>query len=403
MRRKAIVLLCGLCIIAFTASCARQRTAQQPASPPQAANQSFSPRRVPFSAAHLDRLRVPPGFRVTVFAQGIPNARIMAVGADGTVYVTQPQRDQITALQDRDGDGRAETQRVAVSRISYPHGVTLHQNRMYIAAPQRVYVAELQANGQVGTPQLLADNFPPGGNHPNRTLAVGPDGRLYVSVGSSCNVCVEENREYASIVQMRLDGGDRRVFAGGLRNTIGFAWHPVTGELWGMDQGADGRGPNLPPEELNQIINGRNYGWPWCYGKRQVDTRTPGNPTGSTKAEFCARSEPAVLEYQAHSSPIQFRFYTGSQFPADYRHDAFIAFHGSWNRGRPVGYKVVRVRFNGVGRPTGFDDFLTGFLVDNNTAQFGRPAGIAQLRDGSLLIGDDSNGVIYRVAYVGTR
>ncbi|MHB9132551.1 MAG: PQQ-dependent sugar dehydrogenase [Armatimonadota bacterium] len=401
------------CLLLMTAgSCAQPR--QTVKQPPQAAkktqatdqaspatNASFSPRRVAFSTAMLQRLRVPAGFQVNVFAQGVTDARIIVAGPGNVVYVSQPDLGQVTALWDRNRDGRADTQRAVVSGISRVHGLTIRGNQLYLSPPTRVYVADINADGTVGRPRVFINNLPPGGNHGNRTLAFGPDGLLYISVGSSCNACVERNPEHATMLQVRADGSGRRVFARGLRNTIGFAWHPVTDQLWGMDQGSDFRGPNNPPEELNRIIDGRHYGWPWCYGKRQIDEATPGQPSSTTKAQFCPTTEPSVLEYQAHSSPIQLAFYTGTQFPAAFRNDAFLTFHGSWNRQPSVGYKVVRIRFDANGRPTGFEDFLTGFLTDNGTAQFGRPAGLAVMPDGSLLIGDDGNGVIYRVSYRG--
>ncbi|HEY3378825.1 MAG TPA: PQQ-dependent sugar dehydrogenase [Armatimonadota bacterium] len=387
MTIRGLYVLCLACCAVCLASCARSA--------------SFSPRQVPASDARIKSLRLPAGFAVNVFARGVSDARMIAVGPSGVVYVTQPQRNRVTALWDSNHDGRAEAQRAVVSGISYPHGITIHANKLYLAAPTRVYVADLQADGTVSMPRLLFNGLPPGGRHPNRTLAFGPDGLLYLSVGSSCNACAEDRPEYASLLRMRADGSARRIFARGLRNTIGFDWHPTTHVLWGMDQGSDDRGANVPPEELNRLEDGRHYGWPWCYGKRVVDTLTPGNPPGMTIAQFAATTAPAVLEYQAHSSPIQLLFYTGASFPATYRHDAFLTFHGSWNRRPSVGYKVVRVRFNAQGEPTGFEDFLTGFLANNGQAQFARPCGLAQLGDGSLLIGDDSQGVIYRVSYRG--
>jgi glucose/arabinose dehydrogenase len=319
---------------------------------------------------------------------------MLAVGPDGTVYVSQPDAGQVSALPAGGGTARA-----VVTGLSRVHGLAVAGGQLYLATPTRVYVATLRADGGVAAPRVIADGLPAGGQHPYRTLGVGPVGRLYVSVGSTCNACVERDHASAAIVQLGLDGGGRRVFARGLRNTEAFAWHPATGAMWGMDQGADNRGANAPPEELNRLVDGGSYGWPWCYGNRQVDPVTPGNPAGTTKAAFCAGTVPMTLGYQAHSSPLQLLFYTGRQFPATYRNDAFLTLRGSWNRTPAMGYKVVRLRFNAGGEPTGFVDFLTGFLTDNGQAQFGRPCGLAQARDGSLLVGDDDGGVIYRVRY----
>lgn len=403
---RSILFVVIACCLLLLAVCSSRRAGQPAAKPAQqttarADNTSFTPQRLAFSEALLLRLRLPAGFTVSVFATGVTNARVIAVGPGGVVYVSQPELGQVTALWDRNGDGRAETRRAVVTGIPSVHGLAVHANKLYLAAPTRGYVADLHTDGTLGAPRAIITNLPAGGRHPYRTLAFGPDGLLYLSVGSDCNDCVERNPENAAILQLHADGSGRRVFAGGLRNTEAFAWHPATRAMWGVDQGSDYRGPDRPAEELNLLQDGRNYGWPWCYGKRLVDELTPGHPAGMTKEQFCATTEPAVLEYQAHSSPLQMLFYTGALFPAAYRNDAFLTFHGSWNRRPAVGYKVVRIHFNGAGQPIAFEDFLTGFLTDNGAAQFARPCGLAQTPDGALLIGDDSNGVIYRVAYRG--
>jgi glucose/arabinose dehydrogenase len=186
------------------------------------------------------------------------------------------------------------------------------------------------------------------------------------------------------------------VFASGLRNTIGFAFHPTTQELWGMDHGSDWRGDNTPPEELNRIALGLNYGWPYCFGKGEIDPVIE-DPDGTTKAAYCAATAPSVLESQAHGAPIGLAFYAGTAFGAEYTGDAFVALHGSWNRVPPTGYKVVRITFDDTGEPQGFEDFVTGFLIEDGAAQFGRPAGVTVTDEGALLFSDDDNGMIYRV------
>lgn len=230
---------------------------------------------------------------------------------------------------------------------------------------------------------------------------IGPDGMLYVTVGSTCNCCVEKNPENATILRARPDGSDRKVFARGLRNTIGFGWHPQTRQLWGMDHGSDWLGDDAPPEELNRLEAGADYGWPFVWGNRQVIPGLESHPKVGRLKDYAARATPPVVGYQAHSAPIQMVFYTGGQFPVEYRNDAFVAMHGSWNRKPSVGYEVVRVRFDKEGKPVGFQKFLTGFLVEDGRAFFGRPAGLAVTKDGALLVGDDINGVIYRVSYHG--
>ncbi len=362
---------------------------------------AFQPRKLPFQEAYLERLKLPPGFRVNVFARGLTNPRMMAVSPEGVVYVILPDAGRVVALRDDNGDGVAESPRTIISGLDEVHGITWHRGVLYVATPTTVYQARMDtASGQgVAAPRAIIRNLPTGGRHPNRTLAFGPDGMLYVSVGSACDACREPNPEHATMLVADPETWQRRIFARGLRNTIGFDWHPETRQLWGMDHGSDWRGADIPPEELNRIEAGGHYGWPWCFGAAQVDRMTADRPPdGQSPAEFCTTTRPAVMTYQAHSSPLAFVFYTGSMFPQAYRDSAFLALRGSWNRKPAVGYKVVVVEFEG-GRPVGFRDFLTGFLTEGGQAQFARIAGLAVARDGALLISDDQNGVIYRVSY----
>jgi glucose/arabinose dehydrogenase len=369
-------------------------SAAQSRSEARITGHNFRPERRPATDALIRQLHVPPGFEVSVFARDLGQPRMLAVGDDGTVYVSRPAQRDVLALRDR--AGRAEDKRTVLSGLDGAHGLALHEGRLYVAGVRRVVAAELRGGG-LGPWQTLIDDLPNGGQHGRRTIGFGPDGRLYLSVGSSCNACDETNPEHATILRARADGGERAVFARGLRNTIGFAWHPDTRELWGMDHGSDWRGDDQPPEELNRLVEGADYGWPLCFADRRPDPLFEGRKI-TDKAAHCQKTEPSVLNYQAHSAPIGMVFYTGRQFPAEYRHDAFVAMHGSWNRKPATGYKVVRIRFE-RGRPVRFEDFLTGFLIDDGQAQFGRVAGVAVANDGALLVSDDDNGMIYRVAF----
>jgi glucose/arabinose dehydrogenase len=387
MRRALIVLALAVLVALGAALADAQRTGH-----------AFSPDRRAPSEALVRQLKVPDGFAVSVLARDVGNARMMAVGDDGTVYLSRPSSDDVIALRDPGGEGEARAGAPVLSRLQGAHGLTIHDGRLYVAGVRSIVVADLRPGGGVGDWRTLVDDLPAGGaGHDRRTVAVGPDGMLYVSIGSSCNACRESNREHAAILRARLDGRERQVYASGLRNTIGFAWHPDTKEMWGMDHGVDWRGDDQPPEELNRLLEGRSYGWPYCIGARQPDPFFE-DPPATTKAAYCAGTEPPTLGYQAHSAPIALAFYTGTRFPAEYRHDAFVAMHGSWNRKPATGYKVVRVHFE-QGRPARFEDFLSGFLVDDGRAFFGRPAGLAVTKDGALLVSDDTNGMIYRVAY----
>jgi glucose/arabinose dehydrogenase len=376
----------------------------QPPQPGQQAELSGSllrPRQLPFDETLLERLSLPPGFRVNVFAGGLGQPRILAVDGEGTVYLTRRGTQDVVAVRDTDGDGRADASRRVLPFLEGVHGLLLGEGTLYLATDTELYTAALRPDGTAEAPRRLLGDLPDAGQHPNRTLALGPDGHLYLSVGSTCNACDESNADNATLQRLRLDGSGREAYARGLRNTIGFAWHPQTGELWGFDHGSDWRGDDQPPEELNRIESGRHYGWPFCFESRRPDVYLTAEPRGSVKGEFCAATVAPELTYQAHSAPMSLHFYTGSQFPPEYTGDAFVTMRGSWNRNPPSGYKVVRVRFQN-GQPAATEDFLTGFLTDGGTAHFGRLVGLAQLPDGSLLVGDDTNGVLYRISYAGS-
>jgi glucose/arabinose dehydrogenase len=345
----------------------------------------------------IDQLKVAPGFKVSVFALGVGKPRMMAMGPGGIVYVTRREPGDVVALPDLDADGTAERVEPVVKDLPGAHGITIHDGKMYVATVRDVYVAELKPNGKVGEMKKLVEGLPEGGRHPNRTLAVGPDEKLYVTVGSSCNCCIEEDQESASILRVDLKTGKREVWCEGLRNTLGFGWHPKTKVCWGMDHGSDWLGDEFPPEELNKLEKGKHYGWPLLHGENVLDPKIQV-PEGVDVEKWKAKSTPMTLGYLAHAAPMQMVFYSGKQFPKAYRNDAFVAMHGSWNSAKPVGYEVVRIKFDENGKPTAMEPFVSGWLLDG-PAQFGRPCGLAVAQDGALLISDDAQGVIYRVSY----
>lgn len=360
------------------------------------AREVFRPEERPATDSDVARLVAPAGFTVSVFARDLEDAR-MLLERGGIVYVTRPQSGDVLALADTDGDGAADTRSTVASDLPYVHGIAFRDSDVYLATDTRVLRGTISAEGGFDGLTAIIEDLPDGGQHPLRTLGIGPDDRLYISVGSTCDACEESNPENATMLVAALDGTGRSVLASGLRNTIGFGWHPATGELWGMDHGSDWRGNDLPPEELNQIVAGADYGWPYCFGERQVDP-VIDDPPDQTKAERCAMTTPSVLTTQAHNAPIGLVFYAGQSFPEAFRNDAFVAMHGSWNRYPPTGYKVSRIVFDDAGRPTAFEDFVSGFLIEEGRAVFGRPAGITVSGDGTLLFSDDANGVVYRVA-----
>jgi glucose/arabinose dehydrogenase len=303
-------------------------------------------------------------------------------------------------LVDEDADGVAETSVRVVMDLTQVHGIAFSGSSIFLATDKQLYRGAVSDAGDVADLAPIGEELPDGGQHPNRTLGVGPDEMLYVSVGSNCDACEQLDPELATILRANLNGGERTVLASGLRNTIGFAWHPETEALWGMDHGSDWRGNDLPPEELNRIEPGNDYGWPYCFAKREVDP-VIDDPPGTTKRQYCATTAPSVLEYQAHGAPIGLTFYAAGSFPEEYEGDAFIAMHGSWNRFPPTGYEVVRLRFD-AGKPVEFEPFVSGFLIEDGRAIFGRPAGVAVAPDGALLFSDDTNGIVYRVSHDGS-
>jgi len=389
MRRSALALLLA---VPFTA------LAQQgDGTDVRAAVHTFKPAKTEATARRVAALKVPDGFKVEVLAQGLLNPRIIAVAPEGRIYVSRRDQGDVLLLQDRDEDGALDAEPRVVFARPGAHGLAIAQNHLYIATATEVYRAPIKADGTLGPEERIINDLPDGGQHPNRTLAFGPDGMLYISVGSSCNACNETNPEHATLLRATPDGKTRSIFASGLRNTIGFAWDPATGELWGMDHGIDYLGDDQQPEELNRIDKGKQYGWPhiWGTGGENPQSTPPGQ---ISKQQWAAMSEPMVLGYTAHAAPMQMVFYTGRQFPADYQGDAFVTMRGSWNRKPASGYEVVRLRFRD-GKPAGFEPFLTGFLVEGGAQHIARPVGLAMTAGGALLVGDDANGIIYRISH----
>jgi glucose/arabinose dehydrogenase len=356
----------------------------------------FRPEEVAATPELMAGLRAPDGFVVQPFAEDVGEAR-MLVAQGPHLYVTRPDPGDVVRLTDGDGDGSAEQRTTVATGLPLVHGIVFRGAQVYLATDKQVLLANVDAEGGFDTPVAIIDDLPDGGQHPRRTLGISPDDELFISVGSSCDACLESNPEHATMLRAALDGSTRSTFASGLRNTIGFAWHSITRQLWGMDHGSDWRGDDLPPEELNAIVQDGDYGWPYCYGDRQVDPVIQEPPRG-TKQQYCAATRAPALSYQAHEAPIGLAFYTGTSFPTEYQGDAFIAMHGSWNRLPPTGYAIVRLDFDD-GMPRRFDPFVSGFLSADGTSTFGRPAGIAVAPDGALLFSDDTNGVIYRVSY----
>ena len=350
-------------------------------------------------------LHLPPGFQVAKFAE-IQNPRMMAVAPDGTVYVSSRDLGVVRMLKDTNGDGVADVQKTVAERPKL-HGIAIYNGKMYLETVKEVFIADMKPDGTLGELKQIISDLPDNGQHQNRTLTVGPDNKLYMSVGSTTNVAIESDRESATILRANLDGSDRKIFASGLRNTIGYGWHPTTKRFWGWDQGIDFLGDEEQAEEFNELLEGKKYGWPFVYEKGRPHPHVkPPAPLGLTNEDWAKQSQNPTLLYTAHSAGMQMIFYTGAMFPAEYQNDAFIALRGSWNRNPPSGYEIVRIRFDKNGAATKIEPFVSSFLVkggsksgDGKDAHFGRLAGVAVAKDGALLFSDDTNGVIYRVSY----
>ncbi len=399
---QKIPLLLGAVWVASLGAIGRPAQAQQgdgTRMPPYTTH-IFKPAKVAATPERIAQLKAPAGFTVSAFATGLKNTRVIAVGPDGSVYVSRRDQGDVLLLKDADGDGKADGPPVIVANRPGAHGIAIRGGKFYLVTVRQLFVADILPDGRLGPLTMLAGDLPDAGQHANRTLAFGPDGMLYMSVGSTCNDCNEDNPENATILRMTPEGKSRTIFASGLRNTIGFDWNPKTGELWGLDHGIDFLGDEAQPEELNHIAFGKQYGWPHVYGAGEIYPQsTP--PGGITKAQWKLQSEPMVLGYTAHSAPMQMLFYRGTAFPAEYRGDAFATMRGSWNRDPASGYEIVRVSFDPEGQPVRFEPFVSGFLTDGGTTHIARPVGLAMARDGALLMADDANGVIYRIAYAG--
>ena len=345
------------------------------------------------------RLTLPTGFTVAEFAR-VGGARFMALGPDGGVYVSRPGSAEVVRLFDVDGDGVAESQSVAVIGLNRPHGLAFHGGYLYIANTDGVVRVRLGADGKAtSTPERVA-SYSGGGGHWSRSLAFGADSAMYVAIGSSCNMCIERNPDRAAVMRFDANGGNGRVFSSGLRNAVGIAMHPVTKQIWVTQNERDNIEPDhedLPPEEINILQDGADYGWPFCYGDR-----VPSPDRQFHDPARCARTIPPALSMQAHAAPLGITFLDrATQFPSDWRGDALVALHGSWNRSVPTGAKVVRIRIRD-GRPVSYEDFITGWQGPNGR-RWGRPVDVLVYKDGSLLISDDAGGAVYRVSRAETR
>lgn len=357
------------------------------------------------------KLKLPAGFHVNVFAKLNSAPRMMAFDKNGHLFVALVKSNQVVMLPDANKDGLAETVNVVAENLNAPNGLAFVGDDLLVANQDGI-VKLTQKDGAWSKPTPFISNLPTGG-HTLKSIKVGADNFLYINVGSSCNVCVEDDPSRATILRYTLQGKPAGglevvgrhsnlapIWASGLRNSQGFAWYPKTGTMFATNEGADNRAEQkggkvndeLPPEHLNKIEPGNNYGWPHCWGNRFED------PNFTGPDNFCKNSTPPSITFTSHSTPIGITFLDKSHFPADYKNDAIVALHGSWNRAQPSGYKLVRVKFDGE-KPAEVLDFATGWL--NNNEVGGRPVDVIVGTDGALYVSDDKANLIYRITFRG--
>ncbi len=350
----------------------------------------------PISELPLAKLNLPEGFKVEVYADKIDGARSMAMGDNGTLFVGTRNDKTVYAIQDLDQDYKADHIKVLDSTLEVPNGIAFKNGSLYVAEVGRLLRydnIETQLDS-VPEPVVVYDDYPTEFHHGWKYISFGPDGKLYVPVGAPCNICdsTVADKRYATITRMDPDGSNREIYAKGVRNTVGFTWHPETEELWFTDNGRDMLGDDIPPCELNRVAEaGQHFGYPYCHGGVVKD---PEFGDQYPCSEFVA----PVQAMGAHVAPLGVKFNTGNMFPAKYKNMAFIAEHGSWNRSKKVGYKISLVTLeNNVA--TNYETFLDGWLDEEAQEAFGRPVDILFLKDGSMLISDDYGDAIYRVSY----
>ena len=345
-------------------------------------------------ALPLNSIALPPGFMIAVYADNVPNARQMALGPDGTLFVGSRQEGKVYALVDADDDQQAERRFILADGLNLPSGVSFRDGALYVAEVHRVIrFDDIESRlADPPAPVVVTDQLPSSRHHGWKFIDFGPDGKLYVPVGAPCNVCELED-PFGTILRMNPDGSAIEVFARGVRNSVGFAWHPDSGEFYFTDNGRDMLGDDVPPCELNRArAAGEHFGFPYCHGGDIAD------PEFGT-ARPCAEFTPPAQRLGPHVAPLGMAFYTGTMFPAEYRGQVFIAEHGSWNRSRKIGYRVMVVRLDDAGNAISYQPFAEGWL--RGQANWGRPADVLVMPDGALLVADDDAGAIYRISYNG--
>jgi len=338
----------------------------------------------------LNRISLPPGFRINYFIKNIKDARSMALGSRGTVFVGSRSAGTVYALNDTNNDGFADKKVLIAKDLNMPNGIAFYKNDLYVAEVNQILIfRNIEKNLKFySKPEVFFADLPIESHHGWRYIRVGPDNHLYIAIGAPCNVCDEKG--YAKIKRLNLKSKKLETIAHGIRNSVGFDWHPITNQLWFSDNGRDMMGDNIPPDEINRLSKaGQHFGYPYCHGETVLDPEFGKNKN-------CKHYRAPEVKLQAHVAPLGIRFYTGTQFPKKYQKQLFVAEHGSWNRSSKVGYQIrlIEIKDNKV---ISSKPFATGWLQKQKT--YGRPVDFLNMVDGSLLLSDDFRGVIYRISY----
>lgn len=342
---------------------------------------------------NLDKIRLPKGFSISVFAE-VPNARSMCLSPSGVLYVGNRSGDKVFAVVDADKNGKAEKVYTIAKGLNSPNGVAFRDGALYIATISTIYrLDNIESNlSSPPKPIVVYDKLPTDEHHGWKFIAFGPDGKLYVPVGAPCNICDKENFVYASITRMNADGSGFEIFARGIRNTVGFTWHPDNKEMWFTENGRDNLGNDQPADELNHAKTaGMHFGYPYCH---QGDILDPEFGKGKNCNDYTA----PIQKLGPHVAALGLRFNMGEMFPVAYKKQLFIAEHGSWNRSEPIGYRVSLVNLDEAGNSKGYSVFADGWLQPDGKV-LGRPVDVQFLPDGSMLVSDDYSGVIYRISF----
>lgn len=345
----------------------------------------------------LDKIRLPEGFVISVYADDVENARAMVLSPSGTLFVGSRDKGKVYALKDSDEDGVADEQYEIAKNLNMPVGVAFKDGDLYVSEVSKIMRFK-NIESQLGNPpkpETFFDGYPSDKHHGWKFIAFAPDGKLYVPVGAPCNICLSEKNIYATITTLDPDGKNMEIFAEGIRNTVGFDWHPDTKELWFTENGRDMMGDDVPADELNRAPKkGMHFGYPFCHEGEVKDPEF-----GDQKP--CNDFTPPVQKLGAHVAALGMRFYTGNQFPQKYHKQIFIAEHGSWNRSKKSGYRIMLVTLKG-NEAVSYEPFAEGWLDEDSQKAWGRPVDVLNMPDGSLLVSDDEAGVVYRISYEGS-